>query len=197
MRGIRVKNIVRELSGEKIDIVRWHDDVKTFVTNALAPASLMRVMVDPDVRTVTVVVDTDQLSLAIGKKGQNARLTAKLSGWKIDIQKDEEQIGFEEKVARAVDALAAVEGIGAEYAETLVQGGFLTTGRHPGGRPGRSGIPGGLHPGNRKQQFTGPRKWPTKRITVKSRHESSRTSQSNWAFPAKNWFPCFAAWGST
>ncbi|OQA29315.1 MAG: hypothetical protein BWY59_00407 [Verrucomicrobia bacterium ADurb.Bin345] len=126
MRGIRVKNIVRELSGEKIDIVRWHDDVKTFVTNALAPAKLVRVTVDEQTRTVTVVVEADQLSLAIGKKGQNARLTAKLTGWKIDIQKDEADIAFEEKVARAIADLAAVEGIGAQRAERLVHAGFLT-----------------------------------------------------------------------
>lgn len=126
MRGMRVKNIVRELSGEKIDIVRWHDDVKTFVTNALAPAKLVRVTVDQETRTVTVVVDTDQLSLAIGKKGQNARLTAKITGWKIDIQKDEAEIAFEEKVANAIAALAGLEGIGKERAERLVRAGFLT-----------------------------------------------------------------------
>ena len=126
MRGIRVKNIVRELSGEKIDIVRWHDDVKTFVTNALAPATLIRVNVDDAARTVHVVVSADQLSLAIGKKGQNARLTAKLTGWKIDIQKDEADIGFEEKVAMAVANLAKVEGIGKEHADKLVHAGFLT-----------------------------------------------------------------------
>jgi transcription termination/antitermination protein NusA len=126
MRGIRVKNIVRELSGEKIDIVRWHDDVKTFVTLALAPARLMKVTVEEDIRTVTVIVDADQLSLAIGKKGQNARLTAKLTGWKIDIQKNEEQIGFEEKVAKAVRGLGEIEGIGMAHAERLVHGGFLT-----------------------------------------------------------------------
>ena len=126
MRGIRVKNIVRELSGEKIDIVRWHDDVKTYVTNALAPARLNKVTVDPSLRAVEVVVDGDQLSLAIGKKGQNARLTAKITGWKIDIQKNEEHIGFEEKVARAVAELASLEGIGDESATNLVQSGFLT-----------------------------------------------------------------------
>jgi N utilization substance protein A len=126
MRGIRVKNIVRELSGEKIDIVRWHDDVKTFVTNSLAPARLMRVTVDEALRAVQVMVDSDQLSLAIGKKGQNARLTAKLTGWKIDIEKNEEQVGFEEKVAKAVEGLALIEGIGAESATSLVHGGFLT-----------------------------------------------------------------------
>ena len=126
MRGIRVKNIVRELSGEKIDIVRWHEDIKTYVTNALAPAKLVRVNVEPETNTVRVIVDADQLSLAIGKKGQNARLTAKLTGWKIDIQRDEADIGFEEKVARAVAELAKIEGIGAEFAEKLVHAGFLT-----------------------------------------------------------------------
>ncbi|MBU0676531.1 MAG: transcription termination factor NusA [Verrucomicrobia bacterium] len=126
MRGIRVKNIVRELSGEKIDIVRWHDDVKTYVTNALAPAKLIRVEVMEDTHVVRVVVDADQLSLAIGKKGQNARLTAKLTGWKIDIQKEEEEMGFEEKVALAIADLAQIEGIGEEWAEKLVQIGFLT-----------------------------------------------------------------------
>lgn len=126
MRGTRVKNIVRELSGEKIDIVRWHEDTKTFVTNALAPAKLVKVTVDQEMRTVQVVVDSDQLSLAIGKKGQNARLTAKLTGWKIDIQRDEENIGFDEKVALAVSKLAKIEGIGEELADKLVHAGFLT-----------------------------------------------------------------------
>jgi N utilization substance protein A len=126
MRGIRVKNIVRELSGEKIDIVRWHEDIKTFVTNALAPAKLIRLTVDEETHTVHIVVEADQLSLAIGKKGQNARLTAKLTGWKIDIQKDEGDVGFDEKVARAVARLASYEGIGPQYAGQLVHAGFLT-----------------------------------------------------------------------
>lgn len=126
MRGMRVKNIVRELSGEKIDIVRWSDDIKTYVINALAPARLSKVDVDEETRTVSVIVDPDQLSLAIGKRGQNARLTAKLTGWRVDIQRDEDQISFEEKVALAISRLAAVEGVGEELAENLVQAGFLT-----------------------------------------------------------------------
>lgn len=126
MRGIRVKNIVRELSGEKIDIVRWNADIKTFVTEALKPANLIRVDVDEAAKAVSITVAADQLSLAIGKKGQNARLTSKLTGWKVDIHKDEADIGFEEKVAMAVSGLAAIEGIGAEYAEKLVHAGFLT-----------------------------------------------------------------------
>ncbi|OVE74840.1 transcription termination/antitermination protein NusA [bacterium E08(2017)] len=127
MRGIRVKNIVRELSGEKIDIIRWSPDIKTYVTNALSPAKLTQVTLDEaNERIVHVVTDADQLSLAIGKRGQNVRLCAKLLGLKIDIQKDESDITFEEKVARAIDDLAAIEGIGREKAETLVNAGFLT-----------------------------------------------------------------------
>ncbi|MFA7256295.1 MAG: transcription termination factor NusA [Kiritimatiellales bacterium] len=126
IRGMRVKNIVRELNGEKIDIVRWSDDIKTLVVNALAPAKLKNVEVDEPTHTVTVTVEADQLSLAIGKRGQNARLTSKLIGWRVDIQKDEEAMNFEERVAAAVHGLAAVEGIGEEWAEKLVYAGFLT-----------------------------------------------------------------------
>jgi len=126
MRGVRVKNIVRELSGEKIDIVRWSDDIKTYVTNSLSPAKLAKVEIDPDkTRVVHVTTEADQLSLAIGKRGQNVRLSSKLIGWKIDVQKDEGNVTFEEKVAKAIDILAAIPGIGRPNAEKLVQAGFL------------------------------------------------------------------------
>jgi N utilization substance protein A len=126
LRGQRVKGIVRELNNEKVDIVKWSPDIKVFVTNALAPAKLLRVEVDEPNHTVKVEVEGEQLSLAIGKKGQNARLTAKLTGWKIDIRKQEEDISFEEKVARATAELAAVKGIGKKNAELLVANGFLS-----------------------------------------------------------------------
>ena len=126
MRGIRVKNIVRDLGGEKVDIVRHHTDISQYVTNALAPAKLTRVEIDELTHRIKVIVDDDQLSLAIGKKGQNARLTAKLTGWKIDIQKQEEQMDFHERVELAINELAAVPGIERAQAELLVQQGFLT-----------------------------------------------------------------------
>jgi N utilization substance protein A len=125
MRGMRVKNIVRELSGEKIDIIRWDPSIRQFAANALAPAKLKNVIVDEANRLVRVIVEPDQLSLAIGKKGQNARLTSKLTGWKIDIEKEEAvELGFEEKVARAIEQMAAIPGIDRETAEVLVKGGF-------------------------------------------------------------------------
>ncbi len=127
MRGMRVKNIVRELSGEKIDIIRWSDDTRTYIANALSPAKLAKVEIDEqDPNLVHVVADADQLSLAIGKRGQNVRLTAKLLGMKVDIQKDQQEADFEKQLAEAVEALAAVEGIGPENAQALVTGGFLT-----------------------------------------------------------------------
>jgi N utilization substance protein A len=92
MRGTRVQAIIRELRGEKIDIVEWSEDPVTFVTKALSPARVQRVsIVDDEQRVMEVVVEDRQLSLAIGKKGQNVRLAAKLSGWKIDIKSEEEK----------------------------------------------------------------------------------------------------------
>lgn len=126
MKGMRVKNIVRELLGEKIDIVRWSQDIKTYATNALNPAKLNKVIVDETTAKITVIVDADQLSLAIGKRGQNARLTSKLLGWKIDIQKDKDDVSFEEKVAMAIEKLTHLQGLDRTAAEKLVHAGFLT-----------------------------------------------------------------------
>jgi N utilization substance protein A len=126
LRGVRVKNIVRELGGEKIDIVRWSDDMEALVRNSLQPAELSRVEIDEATQTVHVKVHQDQLSLAIGKKGQNARLTSKLTGWKIDISRDEEAMNFEERVAFAIETLAKVDGISEDQALILVQNGFLS-----------------------------------------------------------------------
>ncbi len=89
MRGIRIQNIVNELSGEKVDVVAWDPDISTFIANALSPARVSNVLLDEGAgisKTATVVVPDDQLSLAIGKEGQNARLAAKLTGWRIDIK---------------------------------------------------------------------------------------------------------------
>jgi len=85
-KGSRVRMVVAELRGERIDVVPWSDDAATFVGNALSPAKVARVLVTDDSHTATVIVPDDQLSLAIGKEGQNARLAAKLTGWRIDIK---------------------------------------------------------------------------------------------------------------
>ena len=114
MKGTRVQAIIRELRGEKIDIVEWSDDAVTFVTNAISPARVQRVsVVDEAERVVEVVVEDRQLSLAIGKKGQNVRLAAKLTGWKIDIVSEEEK-------RREVEA--QFDGLGTEPAPLSVPG---------------------------------------------------------------------------
>ena len=92
MKGMRVQSIIRELRGEKIDIIEYHEDAVTFAEKALQPAKVSRVtVVDSAEKHLEVVVDDSQLSLAIGKKGQNVRLAAKLLGWKIDIKSEEEK----------------------------------------------------------------------------------------------------------
>lgn len=127
LRGSRVKNIVRELNGEKIDIVRWAEDVRTFATNALSPAHLQEIWADAeDPRMLHVIVDPEQYSLAIGRRGQNVRLTSQLLGYRIDIQKREEEASFEERKSQAIERLAALGDIGPEAAQLLVENGFLT-----------------------------------------------------------------------
>lgn len=131
MRGTRVRTIVRELGGEKVDIIEWSADVATFVTNALKPAKLQSIEVNEATHSVKVEVPEDQLSLSIGKKGQNARLASRLTGWKIDITKAVEAPApetddFETCVRKAIAMIGAVDGIGAEAAEVLVRNGFAS-----------------------------------------------------------------------
>ena len=127
MRGSRVKNIVRELNNEKVDIIRWSADPKEFVLEALKPAKIKSVTPDPINKAVNIRVDEDQLSLAIGKRGQNARLTSRLLGWDVNIEKDESASEkFEQRVGQAAKALADAIGIDQPTALALVHGGMGT-----------------------------------------------------------------------
>jgi N utilization substance protein A len=129
LRGQRVKNIVRELNNEKVDIIRWDSNIKNFITNALAPAKLKAFEIDETRKRARITVSEDQLSLAIGKRGQNARLTSKLTGWQVDIEPEVVVTkGFEEKVAEAVESLAAIPGISREQADVLVHHGLTRLG---------------------------------------------------------------------
>jgi N utilization substance protein A len=127
MRGARVKNIVRELNNEKVDIIRWSPDIKEFVLEALKPAKVKSVKLDESRKQVQIRVDEDQLSLAIGKKGQNARLTARLTGWEINIEKDESaaQI-FEGRVQAAAKSLSDALEVDLATATLLVKGGMAS-----------------------------------------------------------------------
>jgi len=87
-RGMRIQNIVNELGGERIDIIQWQEDPAKFVASALSPARVINVQIDESTKTATVIVPESQLSLAIGKEGQNARLAAKLTSWRVDIKSD-------------------------------------------------------------------------------------------------------------
>jgi len=129
MKGSRVQSIIRELRGEKIDIVQYSDDVSTFVTNSLNPAKINRVhLLDPDTKALEVVVDDEQLSLAIGKKGQNVRLASRLAGWKIDIKSEQEkkrEVEAEmERMARDRREVESLDGVGEKTIDKLIDEGY-------------------------------------------------------------------------
>jgi N utilization substance protein A len=132
MKGMRVQSIIRELRGEKIDIIEYHEDAVTFAEKALQPAKVSRVtVVDSQDKHLEVVVDDSQLSLAIGKKGQNVRLAAKLLGWKIDIKSEEEKRQeVEEQMSALVGTsstpLDTVPGLGEGLVEKLNAAGITT-----------------------------------------------------------------------
>ena len=131
MKGSRVQSVIRELRGEKIDIVQWSPDPLQLVQNALNPAKINRVTVlDEEEKLLEVVVSEDQLSLAIGKKGQNVRLAARLTGWKIDIKSEAEKVREVERqmehLTRSNTLMRELPGVGEATAEKLLEAGFET-----------------------------------------------------------------------
>jgi len=123
MKGSRVQAVVQELRGEKIDIIPWSDDRAIFVCNALQPAEISKVIIDQDSNTMEVIVADDQLSLAIGKRGQNVRLAAKLTGWRIDVRSESK----EEKITgESFERLMAIEGMDEDTATMLFDNGYRT-----------------------------------------------------------------------
>ena len=125
MRGSRVQAVVNELQGEKVDIIPWSPDPAAFIVNALAPAEVTKVVLDEDVQRIEVVVPDEQLSLAIGRRGQNVRLASQLTGWDIDImteaqESERRQAEFAERTALFMGALDVDEMI----AQLLASEGF-------------------------------------------------------------------------
>jgi N utilization substance protein A len=122
MKGMRVQSIIRELRGEKIDIIEYSDDPVVFATHALSPAKISRVSIsNPGERHMEVIVDDTQLSLAIGKKGQNVRLASRLTNWRIDVRSEAEA---EEETRRARQSINSIPGVGDFATELLYQSGF-------------------------------------------------------------------------
>ncbi|MEM9160800.1 MAG: transcription termination factor NusA [Verrucomicrobiota bacterium] len=126
-RGARVKSIVRELGGEKIDIIRYFADPKEMVLEALKPAIPRNIVMDERSQRIQIEVSEDDLAIAIGRKGQNARLTSKLVGWKIDIMKEEKkEVSLEARQQEAAAGLNQISGIDDETAERLVMNGLIS-----------------------------------------------------------------------
>jgi N utilization substance protein A len=121
MKGNRVQYVVQELRGEKIDIISWNPDPAKFVCNALAPAEVIRVIIDEVNRSMEVVVPDEQLSLAIGKRGQNVRLASRLTGWKIDVKSESK---YTKSMRDGYQSLLQITGVGEATADSLYKGGF-------------------------------------------------------------------------
>jgi N utilization substance protein A len=145
MKGTRVQAIIRELRGEKIDIVEFSDDPVAFVTNALSPAKVQRVsIVDDRDRVMEVVVEDKQLSLAIGKKGQNVRLAAKLTGWRIDIKSEEEK---RREIEAQLEGLTGGSPTDASADEAGAEAAFVWPGDEPVAVSGEADAPA-VEPGD-------------------------------------------------
>jgi len=125
MKGSRVQAVVQELRGEKIDIVTWDSDPAKFICNAMAPAEIIRVIVDEENKTMEVVVPDDHLSLAIGKRGQNVRLASKLSGWHLDVTSE---TNYNQALKQAYESLLNIEAVGEKTALSLYQAGYRSAG---------------------------------------------------------------------
>jgi transcription termination/antitermination protein NusA len=123
VRGARIRGIVEELAGERIDIVRWNDSLSTLVPNALQPAEVEDVILCPMLGKVIVLVREDQLSLAIGKFGQNVRLASKLVGWDINVMT---QALLDQQLDKSIEAFCVVPEVTSDLAESLVSQGFFT-----------------------------------------------------------------------
>ncbi|MFC1576135.1 transcription termination factor NusA [Candidatus Omnitrophota bacterium] len=142
MRGNRVKDIVKELHGEKIDIVRWNSDITEYLKAAISPAEVSELRIDKERKSIEVVVKTDQLSIAIGKHGQNVRLASKLVGWELDIRPEEEETGEKKSAAKLaaeaklgekpkkkvkkVASVKSLDGVGKKAETTLIAAGLDT-----------------------------------------------------------------------
>ncbi|MGQ9694296.1 MAG: transcription termination factor NusA [Thermodesulfobacteriota bacterium] len=130
LKGSRVQAVVQELRGEKIDIIPWSDDPAKFVCNALAPAEISKVIINQENKSMEVIVEDDQLSLAIGRRGQNVRLAAKLTDWKIDIRTEAKLLSkmptLDAIASRGMDGVEKIGGVGEKTAQILNAAGYIT-----------------------------------------------------------------------
>ena len=123
MKGSRVQNVVQELKGEKIDIITWYADIAKYVCNALAPAEIIRVIIDEQNHSMEVIVPDESLSIAIGKGGQNVRLASKLTSWRLDVQNDTK---YSKTLKDGYESLIKLPGIGISLADALYENGFFS-----------------------------------------------------------------------
>jgi N utilization substance protein A len=175
MKGTRVQSVVQELRGEKIDIVPWTDDQAELVCRALAPAKVSKVIIDEDEHAMEVIVPDDQLSLAIGKRGQNVRLAHRLSGWKLDVRSDSEA---EEEARAARASLNAIPGIGDINAELLYQWGFRTAEQLAEANENNFEVEG-ISPERARQVIHAAREWVASKRALEQTQEAASVDEVN------------------
>ena len=172
MKGTRVQSVVQELRGEKIDIVPWTDDQAELVCRALAPAKVSKVIIDEEEHAMEVIVPDDQLSLAIGKRGQNVRLAHRLSGWKLDARSDSEA---EEEARAARASLNAIPGIGDINAELLYQWGFRSAEQLAGADENNFEVEG-ISAERARQVIRAARDWVASRKRIEEEKATARAA---------------------
>ena len=172
MKGTRVQSVVQELRGEKIDIVPWTDDQAELVCRALAPAKVSKVIIDEEEHAMEVIVPDDQLSLAIGKRGQNVRLAHRLSGWKLDVRSDSEA---EEEARAARASLNAIPGIGDINAELLYQWGFRSAEQLAGADENNFEVEG-ISAERARQVIRAARDWVASRKRIEEEKATARAA---------------------
>ena len=180
VRGNRIKNIVDELAGERIDIVRYSDDMQVLIPNALQPAEVEEVILCQMLGRAIVLVQEDQLSLAIGRRGQNVRLASKLCGWDIEIMTREE---LDEQIEQAVAGYSSLEGVEAELAERLVGEGFLSYDDLSVIEPDALMEMGGLPPSRSTTSSSRPRRRPPRPKRPPPNNAVSSASRNAWTRP--------------
>ena len=199
MRGVRVQAVVQELQGERIDIIPWNGDPATFIVNALAPAEVTKVVLDEDTHRVEVVVPDEQLSLGIGRRGQNVRLASQLTGWQIDILTEAEE--SERRQKEFAQRTAAVHGIAGRGRDRGPAAGFGRLRHHRRRglcRAERAGPDRSLRRGDRAGTAE-PRAWNSSRPATRK----WTTSAGRWASPTTCWKskasrrPWRSRWAST
>ncbi|MDR1165561.1 MAG: transcription termination factor NusA [Deltaproteobacteria bacterium] len=182
LRGTRVQGVVQELKGEKIDIIPYSQDIAHYVASALAPAVVLRVVVDEENRALEVVVPDDQLSLAIGRKGQNVRLASRLVGWRIDVKNESK---YQRALKEGYQSILRLPGLGENTADLLFEAGYGSAWDIVAVSPAQIGVIEGLSPEKAQQVWDAAKEY-VENIALEDAEEAKREAMTKEFFASKS-----------